>query len=270
MASLLVDVRRLNGWGRHRMAEPFAGGAGASLAMLMRDDAPGIDINDADPAIHAFWWSLLQRPKGFLARLDSTPVSMRQWERQRALHHRAARPRSEALGFSTFYLNRCNRSGIILKGGPIGGTGQTGKWKLDARYNKAELRGRCEDIIEQRDRITITNDDGLEFIRARQDKRTFFFIDPPYYHKGPTLYLNSLNHEYHEALAKLLRDMTNQAWVLTYDDAPEVRQLYESWATVRPFKLDYAASKRRRGSELLICPAGTRLPQSQESNAIDW
>ena len=62
--------------------------------------------------------------------------------------------------FSAFYLNRCNRSGIIMNGGPIGGVKQTGKWKLDARFNKAELRRRCEKVAEYRERIHVSGDDG--------------------------------------------------------------------------------------------------------------
>ena len=38
-----------------------------------------------------------------------------------------------ALGFSAFFLNRTNRSGIIEGAGPIGGYTQTGKWKVDAQ-----------------------------------------------------------------------------------------------------------------------------------------
>lgn len=58
------------------------------------------------------------------------------------------------LAFSTFFLNRTNRSGII-KGGVIGGKEQTGEWKMDVRFNKADLIKRIEKIALYRDRISL-------------------------------------------------------------------------------------------------------------------
>jgi DNA adenine methylase len=270
MAGLLASVRRLNSWGDYPIAEPFAGGAGASLSLLYSEETPHVFINDADVAINAFWWSVTRRPKEFAAKLKGTTANMVEWKRQRGIHSRPSQVSRTDLGFATFYLNRCNRSGIILKGGPIGGNDQKGKWKIDARYNVPELLRRCDEVAEYRSRIVVTGEDGLQFIRKRASDRVFFFIDPPYYEKGPTLYLNSLTHAYHRALARQLQSMPGAAWVMTYDDTPEVRALYESWATVREFQLDYAASGRRKGRELFICPKSLKLPMRQESQAIAW
>jgi DNA adenine methylase len=270
MEGLLREIRRLNGWGDMRIAEPFAGGAGASLELLFDEDVPGVGINDADPAIFAFWDSLLKWPEEFQEKIRSTRASIPEWRRQKDIQRRGRRASRFALGFSTFYLNRCNRSGIILNGGPIGGHDQQGNWKIDARYNAIQLSARCARIAEYADRISVTQEDGLAFLQKRQAAETFFFIDPPYYEKGPTLYLNSLDHAYHEELAQLLKGMENHAWVMTYDDCPQIRALYESWATVRPFRLNYSASERRRGQELFICPKDVQLPAGQSSEAIAW
>lgn len=270
MAGLLSQLRRLNGLGEHSLAEPFAGGAGASLALLFLEETYDIHINDADPAIHDFWWSVIHRPTRFQSLLSRTRVNMTEWRRQRDTYR--SRPPLSRLrrGFAAFYLNRCNRSGIIMNGGPIGGVQQHGKWKLNARYNKVELLRRCRRVAEFRDRIHVSCRDGIEFIRSCDSTSTFFFIDPPYYVKGPTLYLNALNEEYHEALASQLRTMSDASWVLTYDDCPQVRSLYRGWASIRPFSLRYAASERRNGRELLIAPKWMRLPSSQSSRALIW
>ena len=75
----------------------------------------------------------------------------------------------------------------------------------------------------------------------------FHFIDSPYYDKGRTLYLSGLDDAYHGALAKLLRSHgTSTPWVLTYDDRPEIRAMYQGWATIHLFSLRYVAAKRRR------------------------
>jgi DNA adenine methylase len=270
MAGLLREIRRLNGLGSRAIAEPFAGGAGASLTLLYNEEAHEIYINDADPAIHDFWWTLVNRHKPFLDMLSRTRVSMAEWRRQRDLYKANNRVSKLRRGFSVFFLNRCNRSGIIMNGGPIGGTRQAGKWKLNARFNKAELRRRCERVIEYGKRIHVSCQDGIDFINNLNSESSFLFIDPPYFAKGQTLYLNALDNEYHAALADRLSVMQDAAWVLTYDDLPEVRRMYRSWAKIRPFSMRYSAAKRRTGKEILITPKWMQLPKWQTSAALLW
>ena len=157
-----------------------------------------------------------------------------------------------------------------MNGGPIGGIEQKGKWKLAARYNKPALRRRCEKIAQYRGRVHVSCHDGIEFIGSLKGSSVFFFIDPPYFAKGKTLYMNALDEEYHLSLATRLRSMTESAWVLTYDDCPEIRAMYRGWATIRPFSLKYAAADRRSGREVLITPKWVRLPSTQASTAIIW
>ncbi|MFI4853483.1 MAG: DNA adenine methylase, partial [Phycisphaerales bacterium JB065] len=163
-----------------------------------------------------------------------------------------------------------NRSGIISNAGPIGGVRQQGKWKINARYNKSSLIKRFERIAEYRHRIHVSNKDGIEFISELDNHNLFFFIDPPYYEKGPELYLNSLDHDYHERLSKSLRQMNRAAWVLTYDDCDAIRCMYQGWAEIRPFSLRYSAAKRRMGNEVMITPKGLSLPYTQSSLAVSW
>lgn len=270
MAGLLSQLRRLNGLGDRAIAEPFAGGAGASLTLLYLEETHEIYINDVDPAIHDFWWTVVNRPQPFVDMLTKARVSMAEWLRQRDVYRNSSYVSRLRRGFSAFYLNRCNRSGIIMNGGPIGGVKQTGKWKLDARFNKPELRRRCEKISEYRDRVHVSCRDGIEFIERLDAASTLFFIDPPYFVKGKTLYLNALDEKYHVGLASRLKSMGDAAWVLTYDDCPEIRRMYRGWATIRPFSLRYSAADRRSGKEVLIAPKWMRLPTSQSSAAIAW
>lgn len=270
MAGLLSQLRRLNGLGDRAVAEPFAGGAGASLTLLYLEETHEIYVNDADPAIHDFWWSLVNRPQPFVEMLSNTRVSMAEWRRQRDVYREYSRISRLRRGFSAFFLNRCNRSGIIINGGPIGGTKQKGKWKLDARFNKTDLLRRCKKVAEYHDRIHVSGCDGIEFIKSLDSESTFFFIDPPYFVKGQTLYLNAVDEEYHRTLSTQLKSMSDAAWVLTYDDCAEIRRLYRDWATIRPFSLRYVAAERRSGKEILITPKWMRLPTSQASAVVSW
>lgn len=270
MAGLLGKIGKLNRLGNRCLAEPFAGGAGASLRLLYLEETPAIHINDADTAVRDFWWSVTNRGNQFSELICNTPVTIDEWRLQRDLYRHRGRVSRIRRGFAAFYLNRCNRSGIIVNGGPIGGIEQKGEWKIDARFNKADLRKRCDKIYEYRERIKVSGMDGVLFIKGMDLDSTFFFIDPPYFDKGKTLYLNSLSEDYHFSLANQLKSMEGAAWVLTYDDCPEIRQMYEGWTNIRPFRLRYAASVRRSGKEILIVPNWMQLPTVQESAAISW
>lgn len=270
MTDLIRSIRTLNSLSGTDLAEPFAGGAGASLSLLYSGDTRQIYLNDRDSAIFSFWWTLLNRSDRFLEMLHNTPIDIDEWRSQRKTYLGDSKVSRVKRGFSAFYLNRCNRSGIIINGGPIGGYQQAGEWKLDVRFNKKELAIRCAKIAEYRDRIKVSMLDGIEFIKSLDAKKTTFFIDPPYFAKGSLLYLNLLTEDYHTMLAKTLRSMKNAAWILTYDDCPEIRLLYQQWANIRPFSLRYVAAQKRRGAEILITPKWMAVPEHQESGSIDW
>lgn len=173
-------------------------------------------------------------------------------------------------GFAAFYLNRCNRSGSIVNGRPIGGVDQSGTWKIDARFNKEDLALRCGRLVGYKDRVAVSCEDGVAFIQRVQADGLFLFVDPPYYNKGRTLYFNKLDGAYHERLASVLGSLSAVPWVLTYDDCPEVRKLYSGWANVRSYGLRYTASSREMGREVIVTPKWLVMPKKQDSLAIKW
>ena len=268
LANVLAQTRSLNGLGDLVLAEPFAGGAGASLPLLYGEEVPAIWINDADQAIHDFWWAVTERSSAILNLLRDTPVTIDEWLRQRSVYRRGTASRVRR-GFAAFYLNRCNRSGIIIDGGPIGGIKQSGAWKIDARFNKKGLESRLARVAEYRERISVSGTDGMELIRRAEHENAFLSVDPSYYYKGEELYLNSVDTTYHEALAAQMR-LLKSPWILTYDDCPETRRIYRGWANIRGFSLRYAAAERRVDAEILISPKWLMLPATQTSAAIGW
>ena len=269
LTHILQGIRELNGLNGYAVAEPFAGGAGASLSLLFLRETHHIHINDLDPAIYAFWYSAIQDSNSFLEYLENCVVSTEEWRRWRNIYRSQHASRLDR-GFATFYLNRCNRSGIIKNGGVIGGLEQRGRWKIDARFNRDTLCERLNWISQEHERISVSNLDGVEFIDSVDQQSTFYFIDPPYFQKGQALYLDGLDTVYHIRLAEKLRCMSQQAWVLTYDDCPEIRDLYCSWAAITPFSLRYTASTRRVGREILITPMWLRRPEPRSSTTLGW
>lgn len=130
--------------------EPFAGGAGLALKLLLNNDVKRIVINDFDPAIFSFWYSILYETDAFCDLIDSTPITLDEWKNQRNTYIDNSDSISLKLGFATFYLNRTNVSGVI-KGGVIGGQEQAGTYKMNARFNKRNLIKKIMKISGYRD-----------------------------------------------------------------------------------------------------------------------
>jgi DNA adenine methylase len=156
------------------------------------------------------------------------------------------------LAFSTLFLNRTNRSGII-GGGVIGGKSQTGTYKIDCRFNKPELVAKIRRIATYRDVIKLSRLDARLCIpqwAKRLPPRALMNIDPPYFVKGQELYTNFYTADNHRDLARIIRRL-KCGWMLTYDDVPEVQKLYAGLPMYRK-GLTYYAQVKRRANELLV------------------
>lgn len=182
LSQFLGEVIRENGLADGVYVEPYAGGAGAALNLLFGEHVREIVLNDIDRCVFAFWRAVLNQTETFTGLVRQTRITIPEWKRQRKIYKTSSRKPQIALGFAGFYLNRCNRSGIMVNGGPIGGIRQTGKWKLNARFNKPALISRIERVALYKSRITACNEDALDFLRQiRMDcdpERTLVYLDP--------------------------------------------------------------------------------------------
>lgn len=236
--------------------EPYAGGAGAALALLLSEQVERILLNDIDRRIFAVWHSILFNSTRFLKKLTNTPITIDEWHKQKEIYDHSKRHSELTVGFATFFLNRCNRSGILMNAGPIGGHKQSGKWKINARFNKEELILRIKKIGLYKERIEIYNLDAMEFLHtiiepSKNVKKTLVYLDPPYFTKGSSLYVNYYKPDDHKILADYVRRRHDYKWLLTYDNVPEIRLFYKNMAQI-PFSLNYSAQIKKSGSELLI------------------
>jgi len=176
-----------------------------------------------------------------------------------------------ALGFSAFFLNRTNRSGIIKAAGVIGGINQTGNYKIDCRFQPRRSSGTHYTGEKIQDRIHLSNVDGLRFLNRCEKhlpKDSLLFIDPPYYQKGSSLYTNFYMPKDHEQLARRVTK-SGQNWIVTYDDEPEVRALYRSKRQYC-FDINYSLHEKRIGTELLIASKGLKIPAAAKSRQVNW
>lgn len=132
--------------------EPFAGGAGLAIELLLNGDVDSIIINDFDKSIYSFWSCILYDTNNFISLIENTPINIDEWEKQKEIYNNQLNYSKLEVGFATFYLNRTNRSGII-KGGPIS-RNDSGKYKLDCRFNKVDLINKIRRISSVKEKLT--------------------------------------------------------------------------------------------------------------------
>lgn len=242
--------------------EPYAGGASVALSLLFGEYVRSIKINDIDRSIYAFWHSVLNETEVLCRRIQDTPVNMETWEVQRRVQVRKNDADLLELGFSTFFLNRTNRSGI-LSGGVIGGKNQNGNFKIDARYNKEDLIDRIESVAEYADRIELTSIDAVDLIKSikRPSPKTICYLDPPYYVKGRDLYLNYYNDDDHRAIAKAIKKYKGR-WIISYDAVDFIKELYQEYRQTE-YYLSYSAGNPSKGKEIMVYSDGLVLPEAE-------
>lgn len=245
-----------NGLEKCAYAEPYAGGAGAALKLLSDNVVSDIYLNDIDNHIYAVWYSILHRTKQFLDLIINTPITIAEWDYQREVYKNASKSDiSLDVAFSTFFLNRCNRSGVIT-GGVIGGLNQAGQYKMDARFNKPKLIQKIQWISSKKKHIHISKYDALMFLDEfykNPNKDKFIYLDPPYYNQGPSLYFNSYQHNDHVALRDKLHEIAKGKWLLSYDDTPEIKSIYGNKIfESKKNAIHYSLRRVRDCSEIII------------------
>jgi DNA adenine methylase len=241
--------------------EPYAGGAGIAMELLMTDYAREVWLNDIDPAIHAFWQATLHHTEALIRLVETTALTVAEWQRQKAIYLDSAKHDILSVGFATLFLNRTNRSGI-LNGGVIGGFSQNGKWLIDARFNRRELAERIRRVGHYRYRIRLSNEDAEIYLRRLElPPKSLVYLDPPYFHRGQRMYPNYYDREDHARIAHLVQTELSYRWIVSYDDTPEIAKLYLGRRRIR-YALHYSAQIKRWGDELMIFCDALCLPKA--------
>ncbi len=254
LAKFISQICELNNIHGHYI-EPYAGGASVALFLLLEGKVAKITINDIDRSIYAFWHSILKHTNKFCALIESTEINLENWHRAKEIQKRKDTASLLELGLSTFYLNRTNVSGT-LNAGVIGGQKQSGDYKIDCRFNKTELIKKIKKIASRKKDITVYNLDAIKLVNKIQSEpinpQTIFYFDPPYYLKGQSLYLNHYKHEDHENVSETIQKIKNVHWIVSYDNTPEIKNLYRSTKRKKEYSLGYTAHGVKTGDEVLF------------------
>jgi DNA adenine methylase len=272
LAPFIAEIITANDFIGCDYAEPFAGGAGVAIELLLSGTVSRIHLNDLSEPVYAFWRSILYDTDEFCRRIRTVELSVNEWRRQREVLSRPKEFERLDRGFSLFYLNRCNRSGIpTLGAGVIGGIGQCGTWKIDARFPREKLIARVEAIAAHRKKIVVKNFDAEAFIAdylPGLPKKTIVYCDPPYYHKADRLYTNHYTEKDHKNLSGKIQSLIKQPWFVSYDNTSEVSELYRMRRSFT-YDLQYSAFKPYIGKEAFFFSDELKLPKQSALKSID-
>jgi DNA adenine methylase len=187
--------------------------------MLLKNRVvPEIYLNDADVRIYAFWRAALHHAERFVERIVSVRLTITEWRRQHQICAHPYKYRLFDVGFAAFYMNRCNRSGVLTGSGPIGGYEQSGRWRMGVRFYREALAERILKLSKMRRNIHVSQHDAIDFLKAtlprgRGRKRVFVYVDPPYVSNGQRLYMNAYKADDHKDLAEYLHTQKTLPWI---------------------------------------------------------
>ena len=263
ISNFMEDILLLNNLENCTLYELYAGGAGASLTLLLSGVCNKIVLNDLDYHIYAFWHCVLYYTTELVKLINESEVNIKNWLIQRDIYENIKEHSILEVGFSAFFLNRANRSGILYKAGPIGGQDQTGTYKIDVRYNKTDLVNRIVRIAQLKDNIEIHNTESIDFLQmifAKDSGNKFIFLDPPYYKQGENLYLNFYKDADHVRLRDILYANKNTSWLLTYDNCERINELYHDFRKGHSV-MSYTLQEKRKSKEVMIFSDNLYLPK---------
>ncbi|MCD4704593.1 DNA adenine methylase [bacterium] len=252
--------------------EPYSGGASVALFLLLEGFVKTITINDKDRSIYAFWYSVINNTDKLCNMIANAELSIEEWKMQRKVQSVKENADLLDLGFSTFYMNRTNRSGII-NAGVMGGIGQRGDYLMDCRFNKTDLIKRIRNIAEKKDQIFLYKKDAISLIdiiqKDAENENIIFYFDPPYYLKASSLYLNHYEDKDHKIVSDRIKNIQNIKWIVSYDNVSEIQALYSD-CYKKEFSFKHTAYKSRIGKEILFFSSDLKIPKRKNWNPLKF
>ncbi len=205
------------------LIEPFAGGGIVSLTAAFEKLADKITMVEIDEEVAAVWKIILNGQNQWLAdkiysyNLTHENVIAELENTQKEL---------QDIAFCTILKNRVFHGGILAKGSGMIKKGENGKG-ITSRWYPKTLRDRIIAINFIKNKIDFISGDAFEVIRQNlNNKKAYFFIDPPYTIAGKRLYTHfEIDHE---KLFQLTEQIKGK-FMLTYDDTPEIRQFIDKY-----------------------------------------
>jgi DNA adenine methylase len=243
--------------------EPFVGAGAVCLSLLRSSVGETIErvwLNDLDKGCAALWWCVLHEP-------DELLRLVHQFEPSRELFFEFKRDFLEGrefslveLGLRKLAVQQMSFSGMgVMAGGPLR--------KIGSRWSPRCIERNVREARRLLDgkQVTVTSLDFREVL-SQVDRDTFVYADPPYMVPGGELYQHAFNQRDHEELQALLAGAKFR-WLLSYDDCPQIRNMY-CGDSIDELQMTYSDKGRRsrnpRKRELLITPTLTNFDVAEQ------
>lgn len=231
--------------------EPFVGGGSVFLASKSTQPIQTFWINDLNYDLCCFW-RLVQTEIDAL--LMAVTTLKKEFSDGKSLYFYLknnfdlASDLNRAVRF--FIMNRITFSGVMDSGG-------YSQQAFEKRFTWSAI-DRLKQAAPLLSAIDITYGDYEQLLFA-EGQQVFLFLDPPYWKATPSkLYgiKGNLHTAFdHERFATTMKNCPHR-WLITYDDSPEIRELF-SFAQIVEWQLQYGMNNYGRsyapkGNELFI------------------
>lgn len=196
--------------------EPFAGGASIFFA---KSKVNGNWLNDIDKDLINCLAIIRDYPDKLIERLRDEKAT----KERHSYYKSEYKPKTKLdRAVKWFYVNRTSYSGIMNTQNCYWGYGdkysmRPENWPRNILRTSTKLQG-----------VKLTAFD-FEKVIEEVPNDSFLFIDPPYFNAAQEkFYVHSFKKDDHFRLSKILKKHKNRfKFLLTYDDSPEVRELYD-------------------------------------------
>src|SRR5690625_4729931 len=86
LAKFLERVIEINSIENVTYCEPFAGGAGAAIELLLTNKVSRLILNDFDIGIYSIWNAILNQTEIFINKILETEVTIDEWHNQKDIY----------------------------------------------------------------------------------------------------------------------------------------------------------------------------------------
>ncbi len=238
--------------------EPFVGGG----SVFFNKPISKMNwLNDMDKEL-VTTYKIVSNPKYRTKLIDLLSKEVASPDRWREVLN--SRPQNDLeVAFKYYYLNRTSFSGKLIS--PAWGYRPKRSLPPERWYERILPCG------EKAQKAKITSLDFQQVIDTPSKGKVLMYVDPPYFAPPKKKhYRHGLDHGDHIRLCDVLKS-TKHHFFLTYDDVPEVRQLY-LWAHIYPAKFFYRVDNsnvqkgcRKIGFELVITNYEVKIPDAKSA-----
>lgn len=218
---------------RHnKYCEPFAGGASIFFAKPFANENL---LNDKDDELINTYLAIRDNVEELIALLKGLPAT-KEMHRYYKLEYKPSNDLERAMRW--YYLNRTSYSGIMKMENCYWGYGD--KYSMRPENWPRHLRT----VSERLQGVRILNRDFEAVIDGLPDGY-FMFVDPPYFNADQDkFYTCSFSKDDHYRLRDVLRRNAERLnFLLTYDNSPEVREMYHWCTSLEDREWNYTISR---------------------------